>query len=93
VTRTALQNATSIAGLMLTTEAMASEIPEPKSPAPAGGGMAAAWRRHGRHVLRTAKSRSAKKRLAENRLAVSSGLRRETKPVRFWHANEQTSVH
>jgi chaperonin GroEL len=36
VTRTALQNAASIAGLMLTTEAMVSEIPEPKS-APAGG--------------------------------------------------------
>jgi chaperonin GroEL len=38
VTRTALQNAASIAGLMLTTEAMVSEIPEPKSAAPAGGG-------------------------------------------------------
>jgi len=38
VTRTALQNAASIAGLMLTTEAMVSEIPEPKSGAPAGGG-------------------------------------------------------
>ena len=39
VTRTALQNAASIAGLMLTTEAMVSEIPEPKSaPAPGGHG-------------------------------------------------------
>ncbi|MGB7191199.1 MAG: TCP-1/cpn60 chaperonin family protein, partial [Acidobacteriaceae bacterium] len=37
VTRTALQNAGSIAGLMLTTEAMVADIPEPKS-APAGGG-------------------------------------------------------
>ncbi len=37
VTRTALQNAASIAGLLLTTEALISEIPEPK-PAPAGGG-------------------------------------------------------
>ncbi len=37
VTRTALQNAASIAGLMLTTEAMVSEIPEPKQ-APSGGG-------------------------------------------------------
>jgi len=37
VTRTALQNAASIAGLMLTTEAMVSEIPEPKTPVPAGG--------------------------------------------------------
>jgi chaperonin GroEL len=35
VTRTALQNAASIAGLMLTTEAMIAEIPEK---APAGGG-------------------------------------------------------
>jgi chaperonin GroEL len=38
VTRTALQNAASIAGLMLTTEAMVSEIPEPKNAAPAGHG-------------------------------------------------------
>jgi len=37
VTRTALQNAASIAGLMLTTEAMIAEIPEKKS-APAGPG-------------------------------------------------------
>jgi chaperonin GroEL len=35
VTRTALQNASSIASLMLTTEAMIAEIPE-KKPAPAG---------------------------------------------------------
>jgi chaperonin GroEL len=38
VTRTALQNAASIAGLMLTTEAMVSEIPEDdKAPAMPGG--------------------------------------------------------
>jgi len=37
VTRTALQNAASIASLMLTTEAMVAEIPERK-PAPAGPG-------------------------------------------------------
>ncbi len=37
VTRTALQNAASIAGLLLTTEALIVEIPEPKSAAPAGG--------------------------------------------------------
>jgi chaperonin GroEL len=37
VTRTALQNAASIAGLLLTTEALVVEIPEPKA-APAGGG-------------------------------------------------------
>ncbi len=41
VTRTALQNASSIAGLMITTEAMVAEIPEDKKDMPAGmgGGM------------------------------------------------------
>jgi chaperonin GroEL len=42
VVRTALQNASSIASLLLTTEALVSEIPEEKSEAPAmpgGGGM------------------------------------------------------
>jgi chaperonin GroEL len=38
VTRTALQNAASIAGLMLTTDALVSEIPEPKNSAPMPGG-------------------------------------------------------
>jgi chaperonin GroEL len=37
VTRTALENAASIAGLLLTTEAMVVEIPESKIAAPAGG--------------------------------------------------------
>jgi len=37
VTRTALQNAASIAGLLLTTEALVVELPEPKAAAPAGG--------------------------------------------------------
>jgi chaperonin GroEL len=37
VTRTALENAASIAGLLLTTEAMVVELPEPKAAAPAGG--------------------------------------------------------
>jgi chaperonin GroEL len=37
VTRTALQNAASIAALLLTTEALVCEIPEPKTPMPAGG--------------------------------------------------------
>jgi chaperonin GroEL len=37
VTRTALQNAASIAALLLTTEALIAEIPEPKAAAPAGG--------------------------------------------------------
>ena len=42
VSRTALQNAASIAGLLLTTEALVTEIPEKEKPAPAmppGGGM------------------------------------------------------
>jgi len=38
VTRSALQNASSIAALMLTTEALIAEIPEKKAPAPAGPG-------------------------------------------------------
>jgi chaperonin GroEL len=37
VTRTALQKAASIAALMLTTEALVSDVPEDKK-APAGGG-------------------------------------------------------
>ena len=38
VTRSALQNAASIAGLLLTTECMITELPEKKEAAPAGGG-------------------------------------------------------
>ena len=38
VTRTALQNAASIAGLMITTEAMIAEAPKKDEKAPAGGG-------------------------------------------------------
>lgn len=37
VTRSALQNAASIAGLFLTTEAVVADKPEPLAPAPAGG--------------------------------------------------------
>ena len=39
VTRTALQAAASIAGLMITTEAMVSELPDDNPPAMPGGGM------------------------------------------------------
>ena len=41
VVRSAIQNAASIAGLMLTTEAIVAEIPEKKkdNPMPPGGGM------------------------------------------------------
>ena len=38
VTRTALQNAASIAGLLLTTECLITEVPEKDKPAPGGGG-------------------------------------------------------
>src|SRR5213082_1382968 len=38
VTRTALQNAASIAGLLLTTECMITDLPEKDKAAPAGGG-------------------------------------------------------
>lgn len=39
VTRLALENAASIAGLLLTTEAVVADRPEPEPPMPAGGGM------------------------------------------------------
>ncbi|MBX3636520.1 MAG: chaperonin GroEL, partial [Rubrivivax sp.] len=39
VTRTALQNAASVASLILTTEAMVAEAPKEETPMPAGGGM------------------------------------------------------
>jgi chaperonin GroEL len=38
VTRTALQNAASIAGLLLTTECLITDLPEKEKPAPMGGG-------------------------------------------------------
>ena len=38
VTRSALQNASSIAGLLLTTECLITELPEKDKPAPGGGG-------------------------------------------------------
>jgi len=41
VTRTAVENAASIAGMVLTTETTVTDIPEPEAPAPAGG--------HGHH--------------------------------------------
>ena len=38
VVRTALQDASSVAGLLVTTEAMVAELPEPAAPMPGGGG-------------------------------------------------------
>ena len=54
VVRTALQNASSIASLLLTTEALVSEIPEEKKESPAA---ARRRRRHGRDVLNRVDSR------------------------------------
>ena len=39
VTRTALQNATSVASTLLTTESIVTDIKEPEPPMPPGGGM------------------------------------------------------
>jgi chaperonin GroEL len=39
VTRGALENAASIAAMILTTEALITDIPEPEAPMPPGGGM------------------------------------------------------
>ena len=47
VVRTALQDAASVAGLLITTEAMIADKPEPKGQA--GGGMPGRHGRHGRH--------------------------------------------
>ena len=43
VVRTALQDAASVAGLLITTEAMVAEVPKDKPAMPMGGGAAAAW--------------------------------------------------
>ena len=39
VSRSALQNATSVASTLLTTESIVTDIPEPEAPMPGGGGM------------------------------------------------------
>ena len=42
VTRAAVENAASVAGMILTTEALITDVPEPEAPMPAGmpgGGM------------------------------------------------------
>jgi len=38
VTRTALQNAASVAGLLITTECMIADLPKADAPMPGGGG-------------------------------------------------------
>ena len=62
VVRIALQDASSIAGLLITTEAMVAELPKKESPAmPGGGGMGAEWAEwtiDPRHHLKTKKARA-----------------------------------
>jgi chaperonin GroEL len=60
VVRTALQDAASVAGLLVTTEAMVAEKPKPKSPA--GD---AAWWWHGRHGLLVVSLESVQKAAPE----------------------------
>ena len=52
VVRAALQGAASVAGLLITTEAMVAELPKKQSPAMPGGGRRHGW--HGRNGLLTA---------------------------------------
>ena len=68
VVRTALQDAASVAGLLVTTEAMVAEKPEKKAPAgmPPGG-------RHGRHGL-----------LIGSSARGTEGAGRGARPFRFW---------
>ena len=54
VVRCALQDAASVAGLLITTEAMVAELPKKEHGAPAD----ARWR-HGRHGLLVSRSRSS----------------------------------
>jgi hypothetical protein len=51
VVRTALQDAASVAGILITTEAVVADAPKKSPAAPAAAWAAAAWGRHGRHGL------------------------------------------
>ena len=55
VTRSGLQNAASIAGMVLTTECIVADLPEKKDAAPAGGGMGGGdfdyWLEHGEGLI------------------------------------------
>ena len=55
VVRTALQDAGSVAGLLVTTEAMVAELPKEPAPAMPGGGMGGRNGRHGRHDVSDAR--------------------------------------
>ena len=86
VTRTALQAAASVAGLMITTEAMVADVPEDKEEADHGGGRNG-W--HGRwHGLliapRAAKGRALPARVSEHPLPLAGeGRVREVLARRF----------
>jgi hypothetical protein len=58
VVRTALQDAASVAGLLVTTEAMVAEKPKPKAESRAGD---ATWWRHGRYGLLVATLKNIEK--------------------------------
>ena len=65
VVRTALQDAASVAGLLVTTEAMVAELPKEPAPAMPGGGGAewvawAAWASDARSLRRTRKAASGR---------------------------------
>ena len=63
VVRTALQDAASVAGLLITSEVMIADKPEPKGQA--GGGIPGGMGEHGRHdVIRRKARRRAQERQA-----------------------------
>ena len=79
VTRTALENAASVAGLLLTTEAVISDKPEPEAPM-GGGGAPAAWAEWAAWT-----SRSSVPRLWRPRQKPGGSLRRAARFLcRLW---------
>ena len=74
VVRAALQGAASVAGLLITTEAMVAEVPKKQSPAMPGG-VAAEWAAWTSNRLRTAKAR-ARPRLLGKLTLPTAGLKR-----------------
>jgi hypothetical protein len=70
VVRTALQDAASIAGLLITTEAMVAEVPKKQSPAACH----ARWR-HGRHGLLIDANQCYRQEGSGDRLGLAGRLR------------------
>ena len=83
VVRTALQNASSIASLLLTTEALVSEIPEEKSDAPA---MPPRW--HGRHGRRLLEARTTHTPGGRHARSPETGEGRLRPPLLFLRGRE-----